>query len=93
MAERRVRVTTEVGIQARPATAFVDTAAESGSEVFLAKGDGEPVEAKSILQVLLLDVRNGDEVVISGDDEAVLDRLADLVTGGDDKGEGTGGES
>ena len=85
MAERRVKVATEVGIQARPATVFVDTAAESDGEVTIAKPGGEPHDAKSILQVLTLDVRPGQEVVIAGDDEDVLDRLADLVTRGVDQ--------
>ncbi|GAA2301818.1 hypothetical protein GCM10009853_067890 [Glycomyces scopariae] len=80
MAERRVKVTTEVGIQARPATVFVETAAASGGEVSIAKTGGERQDAKSILQVLVLDVRPGDEIVLTADDEDVLDRLVDLVT-------------
>ncbi|GAA2165260.1 MULTISPECIES: HPr family phosphocarrier protein [Glycomyces] len=86
MAERRVKVTTEVGIQARPATVFVGTAAESGKDVSIAKPGGDPHDAKSILQVLTLDVRPGDEIVLAGDDEAVLDRLVDLVSGDADTG-------
>ncbi|WP_100448672.1 HPr family phosphocarrier protein [Glycomyces xiaoerkulensis] len=81
MAERRVKVTTEVGIQARPASAFVEAAGASPEEVAIAKPGGEPHDAKSILQVLLLDVRAGDQVVLESDDEAVIDRLAALVTG------------
>ena len=80
MAERRVKVTTEVGIQARPATVFVEAAAQSKGEVTIAKPGGEPHDAKSILQVLTLDVRSGEEIVLTGDDEEVLDRLAALVS-------------
>lgn len=80
MVERRVKVSTEVGIQARPATVFVETAAESAADVAIAKVGGEPRDAKSILQVLTLDVRRGDEVLIEGDDQDVVDRLAALVT-------------
>jgi phosphocarrier protein HPr len=82
MAERRVTVTTEVGIQARPATVFVDLAAESASEVTLAKTGEDPVDAKSILAVLVLDVRQGDAVTIASDDADIVDRLADLVSSG-----------
>lgn len=81
MAQRRVKVTTEVGIQARPATDFTDTASESDAEVAVAKIGGDRADAKSILQVLVLDVRSGDEIVLESDDEDVLDRLAALVTG------------
>ncbi|MEU6250143.1 HPr family phosphocarrier protein [Glycomyces sp. NPDC047010] len=81
MAERRVKVSTEVGIQARPATVFVETAASSPGEVTIAKtGEDGAHDAKSILQVLVLDVRPGDEIVLTGDDEDVLDRLVALVT-------------
>ncbi|MQM26389.1 HPr family phosphocarrier protein [Glycomyces albidus] len=92
MAERRVKVTTEVGIQARPATVFVETAAQSAGEVFIAKTDGERHDAKSILQVLVLDVRPGDEIVLTGDDEDVLDRLAALVSASGTTGEHAGAE-
>ncbi|HLU29789.1 MAG TPA: HPr family phosphocarrier protein [Glycomyces sp.] len=81
MAERRVKVTTEVGIQARPATVFVQTAARSAAEVRIAKtGMSEHHDAKSILQVLTMDIRPGDAIVLTSDDETVLDRLAALVS-------------
>jgi phosphocarrier protein len=86
MATRRVKVSTEVGIQARPATVFVGTAAESRADVTIAKAGGDPHDAKSILQVLTLDVRSGDEIVLEGDDEEILDRLVDLVSGAADFG-------
>jgi len=93
MAERRVKVSTEVGIQARPATVFVETAASSPGEVTIAKtGDDQSHDAKSILQVLVLDVRPGDEIVLTGDDEDVLDRLVALVTAEGADGEHAGSD-
>jgi phosphocarrier protein len=86
MAERRVKVTTEVGIQARPATVFVETAAKSRGEVTIAKPGGNTHDAKSILQVLTLDVRPGEEIILGCDDEEVLDLLVDLVNGNGDTG-------
>ncbi|MCC3762700.1 HPr family phosphocarrier protein [Glycomyces sp. TRM65418] len=86
MAKRRVTVSTEVGIQARPATVFVDTASESRADVTIAKPGGDAHDAKSILQVLTLDVRSGDEIVLAGEDEEILDRLVALVTGAADTG-------
>ncbi|GHH68511.1 phosphocarrier protein HPr [Streptosporangium violaceochromogenes] len=79
MAERRVTVESETGLHARPAATFVRVAAGAAPDITVAKGDGEPVNAKSILAVLALDVRRGDTVVIraEGDGaEEVLDRLA-----------------
>ncbi|MFC4562070.1 HPr family phosphocarrier protein [Nocardiopsis mangrovi] len=85
MAQRRVTVGAEVGLHARPAALFVEAASAAGGTVTVAKGDGDPVPAKSILAVMGLDVRHGDEIVISadGDDaEAVLDRLTGIVNDG-----------
>jgi phosphocarrier protein HPr len=87
MAERRVKVTTEVGIQARPATVFVDTAARSDAEVTIAKAGHGRHDAKSILQVLTMDVRPGDSIVLTSDDEEVLDRLCALVSNDGEIGE------
>ncbi|GAA4893092.1 HPr family phosphocarrier protein [Streptomonospora salina] len=85
MAQRRVTVQSEVGLHARPAALFVGAAAESDGEVTVAKGEGQAVSAKSILAVMGLDVRKGDEVVITADGdgaEQMLDRLAEIADAG-----------
>lgn len=82
MPERRVKVESEVGLHARPAALFVEAASKSPGEVTVAKGDGAPSSAKSILAIMSLDVRKGDEVVIraEGDDaEALLDTLTAIA--------------
>ncbi|ACZ84423.1 HPr family phosphocarrier protein [Streptosporangium roseum] len=79
MAERQVTVESEVGLHARPAATFVQTAAKAPLDVTVAKGGGQPVNAKSILAVLSLDVRKGDTVVIKAEGEGadeILDQLA-----------------
>lgn len=85
MAERQVKVATDVGLHARPAAVFVQTAAASEEEVGLTK-DGRRVNAKSILAVLGLDVRNGEEITVDSPDEAVVERLAALVTATEEDG-------
>ncbi|MQA98573.1 MAG: HPr family phosphocarrier protein [Streptosporangiales bacterium] len=82
MAERRVKVESEVGLHARPAALFVQAAAKAPVDVTVAKAGGQPVNAKSILAVMGLDVRHGDDVVIAADGEgadAVLDELAEIA--------------
>lgn len=79
MAQRTVTVAAEVGLHARPAALFVQAAAKAAGEVTVAKAGGDPVNAKSILAVLGLDVRHGQEITVTGDDEAVLDALVDLA--------------
>lgn len=84
MAERRVTVGIDVGLHARPAALFVGAAMRSPLTLTVAKDGGDAVDAKSILSVLGLDVRPGEEIVISADGEgadAVLDELAAVVSG------------
>jgi phosphocarrier protein HPr len=82
MPERRVVIGSKVGLHARPAAMFVQTAAKQPVKVTIAKSGGDPVDARSILSVLALDARGGDEVVLAaegdGADQA-LDELAALV--------------
>ena len=83
VAERRVRVLSNVGLHTRPAALFVQAATKAPYDVRVAKTGGEQVNAKSILSVLSLDVRHDEEIVISadGDDaDKLLDELAALVS-------------
>ncbi|WP_340557195.1 HPr family phosphocarrier protein [Streptomyces sp. GSL17-111] len=82
MAERRVTVGWAEGLHARPAAIFVRAATATGVPVTIAKGDGPPVNAASMLGVLGLGAEKGDEVLLASDAEdadAALDRLAKLV--------------
>jgi phosphocarrier protein HPr len=84
MPERRVVVGSKVGLHARPAALFVQAAAKQPVKVTIAKDGKAPVDAHSILAVLALDARGGDEVVLHAADatdeaEAALDALATLV--------------
>jgi phosphocarrier protein len=88
MAERHVTVGWTEGLHARPASIFVRAATASGVPVTIAKGEGVPVNAASMLAVLGLGARGGDEVVLASDAEgaeAALDRLAKLVAEGLDE--------
>ena len=83
MPERRVKVASSVGLHARPATIFVQAAAKQPVKVTIAKGDGNPVDARSVLFVLGLDVRGGEEVVLAADGdgaESALDELEALLS-------------
>lgn len=85
MAERRVNVGWAEGLHARPASIFVRAATASGVPVTIARAGGAPVNAASVLAVLGLGARGGEEIVLASeaeDAEAVLDRLAKLVAEG-----------
>ncbi len=82
MAERRVTVGSRIGLHARPAAMFVQTAAKQPVKITVSKEGKQPVDARSILSVLGLDVRGGEEVILVADGdgaEQALDELAALV--------------
>jgi len=82
MAQRSVVVGSKVGLHARPAKLFTQAAAAAGVKVTIAKGDGPAVDAASILRVMALAVKHGDDVTISAEGEGAeeaLDRLADML--------------
>jgi phosphocarrier protein len=83
MAERSVTVPPGVGLHARPASLLVQAAAGAASSVTVARPDGAPVNAKSILALLGLDIRGGEQVILRTDGpgaEEALDRIARVVT-------------
>ena len=82
MLERRVVVGAKVGLHARPAALFVQAAGRQPVAVTIAKPGAAAVDARSILSVLGLDARGGDEVVLAADGdgaEQALEELASLV--------------
>ncbi|MDQ6614867.1 MAG: HPr family phosphocarrier protein [Actinomycetota bacterium] len=85
MSQRHVVIGSSVGLHARPAALFVQAASRQPVKVTISKVGAdprEPVDARSILSVLALDARNGDEVVLAahGDgDESALAELAALL--------------
>jgi phosphocarrier protein len=76
-----VTVLNRQGIHARPSAAFVKLAAQFRSEVFLEK-DGETINGKSIMGLLMLAAGPGSKIriVCEGEDApAALERLVELV--------------
>jgi len=80
---RDVRVTNRLGLHARAAARFVQTATRYRSRITLGR-DSRSMDGKSILGILLLAAAQGSVLTVTadGDDEedAVL-ALADLVSG------------
>ncbi|NKZ07924.1 HPr family phosphocarrier protein [Actinomadura latina] len=83
MSERNVKIESRVGLHARPAALFVQTAAKAPMDVTVGRRGSDPVNAKSILAVLGLDARHGEEVILSADGDgadALLDDLERLLS-------------
>lgn len=82
MPSRTVTVGSKVGLHARPAALFVQAVAKAGVPVFIGRPGQTPADARSILSVLALDARGGDEVVLTAEGDgadAALEALAALV--------------
>lgn len=85
MPERTVTIASAVGLHARPAALFVQAAAAQPVRVSIRK-DGTDhtaaIAADSIMSVMSLGARHGDDVVLSADGdgaEAALDHLVGLL--------------
>jgi phosphocarrier protein len=90
MPQRTVAVGSSVGLHARPAAMFVQAAAAQPVKITVCKPGGTPVDARSILSVLALDARGGDEIVLTAEGdgaEEALDTLVALVSRDLDKEE------
>jgi phosphocarrier protein HPr len=82
-----------VGLHARPASLFVQAAGRQKARVTIGKPGGEPVNARSILSVLALDVHSGEEVVLYADGDGAaeaLDQLAAVLEADHDEPSTTG---
>ena len=78
MAEIIVTLPPGVGLHARPAALFVGAASKSACDVTIGR-PGEPgVNAKSILGVMGLGAKAGEEVVVAAEGEGAEQLLADL---------------
>ena len=81
MIERQVEIVNRLGLHARAAAKLVQTAGAYESRLWLVK-DGEVVDAKSILGLLLLAAGQGTTIILraeGADEEVALDAVADLI--------------
>jgi phosphocarrier protein HPr len=77
MIEAELTITNPLGLHARPAAQFVQTAAAFKSKVMLA-GNNKTVNAKSILSVLSLGLVCGTVITITVDGEDEIEGLTAL---------------
>ncbi|MCA0335485.1 MAG: HPr family phosphocarrier protein [Actinobacteria bacterium] len=83
MAQRTVSIASSVGLHARPAAIFVEQASQSGLDVEIGRPGEDAVDATSILGVMALGAKHGEEVVLTAEGEGaeeVLDGLVELLS-------------
>lgn len=82
MAKKEFTILNKLGIHARPAAQFVKTANRFQADVFVEK-DGEEVDGKSIMGLMMLAAGHGSVITVSSegmDADAALSALEDLIS-------------
>lgn len=77
MPEIKITINHEVGLHARPASMFVQTASKFSSDIEVIHGETK-ANAKSILAVLSLGVHTGAEILIMAEGEDANEALKAL---------------
>jgi phosphotransferase system HPr (HPr) family protein len=83
MLETTIVIKNKLGLHARAAVKFVNTANRFGADVKIEK-DGSEIDGKSILGILTLAATQGTEIVLrvdGADEEAALKALEALING------------
>ncbi|QTL97649.1 HPr family phosphocarrier protein [Iocasia frigidifontis] len=79
--EKKVKITNETGLHARPASKFVQKAGGFNSEIIAILNDRE-VNAKSILGILSLGASKGKEIILKAegtDEEMAIKELVNYL--------------
>jgi len=78
---RDLVVPNKLGLHARPAMLFVDTASRFTSDIKVVKGGDEPGEAdgKSVMQMIILAATEGTPLRVSADGDDAADALTAIA--------------
>jgi phosphoenolpyruvate-protein phosphotransferase/dihydroxyacetone kinase phosphotransfer subunit len=77
-ARAELAVRNEIGLHARPAARFVETARGFDADVRVAKDGGDPVSARSLTGLVSLGARLGDTLVVTASGPGAADAVAAL---------------
>jgi len=77
-AEARVVLTNKMGLHARPSTQIANAAARFSSEIAICK-EGLSVDAKSVLELLMLAAECGTELLVSANGDDAQQAVSELV--------------
>lgn len=77
-AESKVVIKNKMGLHARPSTQIATTASRFQADIRIVK-DGQEVDAKSVLELLMLAAECGSELVITADGDDAKDATAAIA--------------
>lgn len=83
MLKRKLIIENKLGLHARPAALFVETASKYNADVTIEK-DGLKVNGKSIMSVLMLAAERGSHIILrvdGKDEKESLEALSELLEG------------
>jgi phosphocarrier protein len=75
--ERKIRITNKLGLHARPAALFVQTANQFECEIWVRKGK-QKVNGKSIMGLMMLAAGPGSTLVITAEGKDAVRALSEL---------------
>lgn len=76
---RRVVVGSRVGLHARPAKLVAQAAAKLPVVVTIAKDGGNPVDARSLLSLMAMGAKQGDEVTLAADGDGAAEAVEEIA--------------
>ena len=79
MATRTVTIASSVGLHARPASLFVQAANATGLDIEIGRAGEDSVDATSILGVMALGAKHGEEITLTAEGEGAEEALDSLV--------------
>ena len=77
--ERNVVIGARLGLHARPAQKLTKAVAATGAKMTIARPGGREINATSLLSVMGMGIKNGEEVVLASDDASALDQIVKLL--------------
>ena len=75
--QKEIIIKNPQGLHARPAAIFVQTAAKYNADISITK-EGEKVNGKSIMGILMLAAERGSKVIVEADGEDAEKAIEDL---------------
>jgi phosphocarrier protein len=79
MPSKKVVIGSSVGLHARPARLLVEAAVKLPVPVRIGRDEDALVDAASILAVMALGVRGGEEILVSAEGEGAADAIEEIA--------------
>ena len=78
-ATKTVKIQNRLGMHARPAMLFAEIAGKFSASITVGHKDSDQVDAKSIMQLMMLAATEGTALIINADGDDANDAISELV--------------